>query len=111
MKTYKITSFIIGISLSTAVLTACTSQSGWYPFLYHPSFSQGNVINSNAVKELRIGMSPSQVAQLMGEPLLKTPLSPNTYRYVYTMREKNTQTDQQQIILIFKDNALLQIKK
>jgi outer membrane protein assembly factor BamE len=98
---------IIAVLLLTASLSGCAHS--WYPFVYRPPVSQGNIINPNAVALLKPGMSKDQVTRLMGEPLLETPLSPDTWHYVYTLREKGKLVQQKQLTLYFSGNSLVRI--
>jgi outer membrane protein assembly factor BamE len=109
MKTFKLSAIILSLFLTTIGLTGCGSY-GWYPFLYHPSFSQGNVINPNAVNALKIGMTKEQVKNIMGSPLLDTPLSSDTWHYVYRQHEKNKLTQHNQLTLYFSGNRLVRIQ-
>lgn len=102
--------FLSTLTLSALSLSACGNY-GWYPFLYHPTFSQGNMITPQTSDQLKLGMSTEQVKHLMGTPVLETPLSPNTLHYVYTLRVKNKQIEHKQVTLTFKNNRLIDIQK
>lgn len=93
------------IILTFAALLPMLSLTGCYPFLYHAPLQQGNVINPNAVNQLKIGMTKDQVATLMGSPVL-TPNTPNEWDYVYVMRTNGKQTEQKQLSLRFSGNKL-----
>jgi len=82
------------------------SLTGCYPFLYHPPLQQGNVINTNAVNQLKIGMTKDQVTTLMGTPMLNTPETPNECHYVYTKRLKGKLVEQKHLTLRFAGNTL-----
>ena len=110
MKTSNILMTFSGLLLALG-LQSCSSQHSWYPFLYRPMLSQGNMINENTVSQLKIGMSRQEVIQLMGSPLVETPLSSNHWNYVYSLREKNKVIKQKRLILIFDKNYLMRIQK
>lgn len=97
-----------------AALLLATGLSGcansWYPFVYKPPVYQGNMINPNAVAQLKTGMTKSQVINLMGNPVLDTPLSPNTWHYVYTLREKGKLVEHRQLTLYFSGDHLARIE-
>jgi outer membrane protein assembly factor BamE len=101
------TSCIFAAVLLTMTLSGCAGS--WYPFVYKPAVYQGNIINPNAVAMLKIGITKDQVANLMGNPVLDTPLSPDTWHYVYTLREKGKLVEQKQLTLYFSNNKLTQI--
>jgi len=110
MKTSKLSAVILGLSLTSIGLSGC-GNNGWYPFLYHPTYSQGNVINPYSVSELKLGMTKEQVKNILGSPVLDTPLSPNTWHYVYSQYEKNKLTQHKQLTLYFSGNKLAQIQR
>lgn len=83
--------------------------TGCYPFLYHAPLEQGNVINTANVSTLKIGMTKDQVLSTMGTPILETPLSPDVWHYVYTLRLKNKITEQKQVTLYFNQNKLARV--
>jgi outer membrane protein assembly factor BamE len=85
-------------------LSGCTNS--WYPFLYRPTFSQGNTLNPNAVNQLKAGMTKAQVLNLMGNPILDTPLSPDTWYYIYTLSEKGKITQHKKVVLYFTGDRL-----
>jgi outer membrane protein assembly factor BamE len=98
---------ILAISLITSSLSACSNS--WYPFVYHPPVSQGNVINDNAASQLKPGMSKAEVVNLMGNPVLDTPLSPDTWHYVYTIHEGSKVIQHKQVTLYFSGDRLVRI--
>jgi outer membrane protein assembly factor BamE len=97
------------IGLALVVLLPLFGLTGCYPFLYHAPLEQGNVINPNAVAQLKVGMTKDQVLSTMGTPLLDTPLSPDVWHYVYTLRLKDKLTEQKQLTLYFSENKLVRI--
>jgi len=101
------------IALSTLAMLAAMSLTGcensWYPFLYKPTFTQGNNINPNAVAVLKPGMTKSQVLSVMGNPVLDTPLSADTWYYIYTLNEKGKVTQHKKVILYFAGDHLSKI--
>jgi len=99
------------ISLAIVLLVAILGLTGCYPFLYHAPLQQGNVINPNAVAELKLGMTKDQVLNTMGTPILETPLSPDVWHYVYMQRLDGKLAEQKQLALYFRQNKLAQISQ
>lgn len=97
------------IASAVVLSTALLSLTGCYPFLYHAPLQQGNVINPEAVSKLKIGMTRDQVLSTMGTPMLETPLSPDTWHYVYMLRVKDKLADQKRLDLYFHQNRLASI--
>ena len=99
------------ISLAVILFISTLGLTGCYPFLYHAPLQQGNVINQNTVAELKTGMTKDQVLSTMGTPILETPLSPDVWHYVYTLRLDGKLAEQKQLALYFKQNKLVQISR
>lgn len=97
------------IKLAFVLLFPLMGLTGCYPFLYHPPLQQGNVINPNAVAQLKTGMTKDQVTSVMGSPILQTPFTPDTWHYVYTLRLKDKLVQHKQITLYFNQNRLIRI--
>ncbi len=54
--------------------------------VYKIDLQQGNVVDQKQLKELHIGMTPSQVRFVLGSPLLADPFHPDRWDYIYTYR-------------------------
>lgn len=104
--TSKINYYFIA-ALLAASLSGCSNS--WYPFVYQPPVYQGNIINPNGVAQLKIGMTKDQVINIMGNPVLDTPLSPNVIHYVYNLRVKGKPVQHQQVTLYFSNDTLVKI--
>ena len=89
----------------TASLGGCAHS--WYPFVYHPKVSQGNIVPSNAASLLQPGMTKTQVISLLGNPVLETPLSPNTWYYLYTVHTGKKVIESRKLVLYFKGDQLV----
>lgn len=96
----KLTLYVF-LSLFCLFLNGCA----WF-CLYRPPVQQGNLINEEAVGQLRPGISANQVVYLMGTPILTNTFQPNRWDYVYTCKKGNTPRFQRHITLIF-DNSIL----
>ncbi len=54
--------------------------------VYKIDLQQGNVVDQTQLKELHLGMTPSQVRFVLGSPLLADPFHPDRWDYIYTYR-------------------------
>jgi outer membrane protein assembly factor BamE len=97
------------IIATVVLLVPLLGLTGCYPFLYHAPLEQGNVINQNNVALLKVGMTKDQVLSTMGSPILETPLSPDVWHYVYTLRLKDKLVEQKQLTLYFNQDKLVRI--
>ncbi len=93
-------SVIIGLTLCVA-LSACQ-----FPRLHRVTVQQGNVLTQEMVNKLKPGMSRSQVAFVMGEPILKNPFENDRWVYIYTVELPGRYEEKRQMVLYFKEDVL-----
>ena len=72
---------------------------------------QGNIITPANLAKLRIGMSETQVKEVMGTPVLINVFSLNRLNYVYTFRKGREQMRETRVVLIFSQGRLKTIEK
>lgn len=77
---------------------------------YRADVQQGNVVTSEMVSALKPGMTKRQVRYALGSPLVTDPFHKDRWDYVYSFQKGRGQRSQQQLTLIFKDDALLSIE-
>jgi outer membrane protein assembly factor BamE len=65
------------------LLAACSLPK--MPSVHKVTVQQGNVITQDMVDRLKPGMTRSQVAFVMGEPVLRSPFTPNRWDYIYSI--------------------------
>jgi outer membrane protein assembly factor BamE len=98
--------FILCAALS---LSACSL----FPPPYKVPVTQGNLVTKEQLSQLQIGMSESQVTYLLGNPMLRDTFKPNEWHYLYTTlyaTPDTKQSDADDLVLIFSDGVLTQIK-
>lgn len=100
--------FVATIPLAGALLTGCNYN--WIPFTYRQDIHQGNVISQEMVDQLKPGMSPRQVAYVMGTPLLVDPFHDERWDYLYSNQPGNEVRVQKNVTLIFKRDQLVQLQ-
>ncbi len=71
--------------LIAVILTGCSLPQLKFPRLYRITVQQGNVITQEMVDKLKPGMTRSQVAFIMGEPILRNTFDENRWDYIYTV--------------------------
>jgi len=76
---------IISAALFALVLAGCSFPNISMPRLYRITVQQGNVITQEMVDQLKPGMTRSQVAYIMGEPILRNTFAEDRWDYVYTV--------------------------
>ncbi|MBA3582412.1 MAG: outer membrane protein assembly factor BamE [Gammaproteobacteria bacterium] len=78
---------------------------------YRPDINQGNVLNEDDIKSLKIGMSKEQVLFLMGKPVLATPFETNRWNYIHYLKPGYKDAQIEQLQLYFKGDALERIER
>ena len=77
-----------------------------FPRLYRVTIQQGNVITQEMINKLRPGMTRSQVAFVMGDPILKNTFDENKWDYIYTIDLPGYYQEQRHVSLFFTGDVL-----
>jgi len=95
---------IISIIAITLFLTGCS--------IYKAEVQQGNALSNEKVSQLQRGMSKAEVAALLGNPLLQDNFRSDRWDYVFfNGTGSGQQKNKQNIVLLFKNDQLVQVKK
>jgi len=86
---------------SALLLSACS--------VHKLEVQQGNVLEPEALEQLKTGMTQAQVKFLLGAPLLTDPFHPNRWDYSYTRKKSNEATESKHLVLIFDGDTLQKI--
>ena len=87
--------YIILISL-ILILSACSM-----PKVHKIIIQQGNIVNQEMVDQLKPGMTKTQVAYIMGEPVLKNTFDENRWDYLYTLELPGVLSQKMRMSLFF----------
>ena len=71
---------------------------------------QGNIIAPEIMNRIHRGMTPNEVKEIMGPPILTNTFSENRLDYVYTFKAGNKRESEQTYKLIFKQDRLADIQ-
>ncbi|MEO5560771.1 MAG: outer membrane protein assembly factor BamE [Dokdonella sp.] len=77
--------------------------------IYKVDAQQGNLFDKSTVEALKPGMSKRQVLLVMGSPAVTSPFDQNRWDYVSTIRRGRGKMASKDLVLYFKDNALVKI--
>lgn len=91
-------------ALCLLALAACSVPG--LPRVHKVTVQQGNVITQEMIDRLKPGMTRSQVAYLMGEPVYRNPFDDDRWDYIYTLEIPGYFETQQQVSLYFEDGVL-----
>ena len=76
------------------------------PRVYKVTVQQGNVITQEMIDKLKPGMTRSQVAFIMGEPILRHTFDSNRWVFIYTVEMPGYFNQDVRMSLFFKDDVL-----
>lgn len=98
-----------------ALLSLCLSLSAcsWsnFPLLYKPDIQQGNVLPTDRVAALKIGMGRDEVNYLLGNPVLENTFANQATVYVYTLKQGKGSMSEQVLLLTFNHDHLTRIQR
>ncbi len=95
------------IAIASLLLLTLAAQSGCqFPRLYRITVQQGNVITQEMINQLKPGMTRSQVAFVMGDPVLKNTFDENKWDYIYTVDLPGYYNEQKRVTLFFTGDVL-----
>lgn len=80
------------------------------PLMYRPDVQQGNVIEQEAVNQLRPGMTRSQVRYLLGTPMVDDVFHRNRWDYVYTLKKGGGGKEEERLTVYFENERLTRIE-
>ena len=86
-------------------LAACSSLE--FPGVYRLPVDQGNIITSEMVDQLKVGMSRSQVEYVMGTPMVRDTFSPNRWDYIYVLAKPDEPKERHQLTAYFDGDTLV----
>ncbi|MFU8813799.1 MAG: outer membrane protein assembly factor BamE [Pseudomonadales bacterium] len=98
-----LTSLVVFVLLAQS---ACSVSRPQLPRVHKVTVQQGNVITQEMIDRLRPGMTRSQVAFVMGEPVFRNPFDDRRWDYVYTLEVPGIYQDTKRMSLFFEDGVL-----
>jgi outer membrane protein assembly factor BamE len=96
---------VIGICASL-LLSGCSLKRPKLPRVHKLTVQQGNVINQKMIDKLKPGMTRSQVAFIMGEPVVRNAFNNDRWDYVYSIELPGVYSTTQMVSLFFVDEQL-----
>lgn len=76
------------------------------PRVHKVTVQQGNVITQQMIDQLKPGMTRSQVAYVMGEPVFRNSFNDDRWDYIYTVEVPGVFDSQKRVSVFFENNAL-----
>lgn len=80
--------------------------------VYRPNIQQGNLLKTEDVDQVTVGMTRSQVRYLLGTPMLADPFDPQRWDYLYTFRRgREDRLDRAHFIVRFDGDKVSKVEK
>jgi outer membrane protein assembly factor BamE len=80
--------------------------------VYRPNIQQGNLLKTEDVDQVTVGMTRSQVRYLLGTPMLADPFDPQRWDYLYTFRRgREDRMDRAHFIVYFEGDKVSKVEK
>ncbi|MBX3706931.1 MAG: outer membrane protein assembly factor BamE [Pseudomonadales bacterium] len=98
----------IAIMVALACLTqaACSLPKFGLPRVHKVTIQQGNVITQRMIDQLRPGLTRSQVAFIMGEPIFRNTFDDSRWDYLYSIEIPGTFQDQKRLTVYFEGDVM-----
>ena len=97
---------LLPVILACFVLSACSIPKPSIPRVYKATVQQGNVLTQEMIDKLKPGMTRSQVAFIMGEPILRNTFDSDRWDYIYTIEVPGYFNQEMRMSLFFEDDLL-----
>ncbi len=97
---------LLAAVFASLILGGCSLKRPRLPRVHKITVQQGNVITQDMVDKLKPGMSRSQVAFIMGEPVMRNSFNDDRWDYVYSIELPGVFSTTQVMSLFFVDEEL-----
>ncbi len=101
--------YCLTLGVAGLVLSGCTVPKlpkFQMPRVHKIAVQQGNVITQDMIDRLKPGMTRSQVAYVMGEPVLRNTFDDTRWDYIYTLDVPNILNQTVHMTLYFEGDQL-----
>ena len=103
MSTQSIRTRIICVCAGIVLLTGCS--------VYRPDLQQGQSLESEDIDKVTIGMSASEVREILGTPLVNDVFNNQRWDYIYFAYDRDrVQTSRSSVSIFFADGAVASIE-
>jgi len=80
--------------------------------VYRPNIQQGNLLKTEDVDQVAVGMTRSQVRYLLGTPMLADPFDPQRWDYIYSLQRGREKTpDRAHFIVRFEGDKVSRVER
>ena len=101
---------LLAVALAAAVAGCATADRympSWRSFgVYKIDINQGNYLSQDSVDRLKVGMTQTQVRQILGTPLITSPFRTDRWDYVYEYMRQGRVLEHRNFTVYFADGKL-----
>lgn len=97
----------MNIRLSILILITSLSLASAGGCVYRANISQGNLIKTEDLDQVDIGMTKNQIRFLLGTPMIDDPFTKNRWDYIYYLKIGRRDAGQKRWISIFFDEEIV----
>lgn len=97
---------VLSIVCASLLIAGCSFKRPRLPRVHKITVQQGNVVTQDMIDKLKPGMTRSQVAFIMGEPVFRNSFDDDRWDYVYTIELPGVFESSQTVSLFFVDDVL-----
>lgn len=102
----------LALVLAVAMLGGCTALQGFSLRPYRMNIQQGNYLEAEAVDQLEVGMTQSQVRFLIGTPMIADPFNTERWDYVFYFKVGRTRHEvKSRLTVWFEDGKVVRIER
>ena len=98
---------LIALSVASTLLMGCSTLR--FPGVFRIDIGQGNIITTEMVEKLKVGMTKRQVKYVMGSAMIEDPFSPDRWDYIYNYETGRGSFVENHLTLFFEGDRLQRI--
>lgn len=100
------------IRKSILIILTCLGLAAASGCVYRANISQGNLIKTEDLEQVEVGMTKTQIRFLLGTPMIDDPFTKNRWDYVYYLKIGRGDAAQKRWISIyFTEETVSEIRK
>ncbi|MGF1546199.1 MAG: outer membrane protein assembly factor BamE [Thiotrichales bacterium] len=92
-------------------LVCCALGIATSACVYRAPVQQGNALDSEAVDQIKTGMTRKQVQYLLGTPLVGHPFNPERWDYVFYRNEKGERIADRRVSVHFSNDRVTRVER
>jgi len=102
---------LVAIVLVPIFITLSACGAWWLPRAHRIDIQQGNLLSTEQISQVAVGMSKTQVTSLLGRPLTTNQLNPDRWEYIYSLNRSGETPEVQRLSLEFENDQVANLEK